>query len=182
MEQCTFKGGSAAIATALLLSGASATLSSLDVRDQVCHLSLSFSLSFSLSLSLSPCLQSRSRSPHREAKRARARSPTPEKEPERKWKRPAPGTGKGRGHAAVADKAAAKKAAKKKAAERELTEEEKMMAAMGIPIGFDTTKGKLTDPSTNMSGARRQTKRTYRQYMNRRGGFNRPLEPEKLRK
>eukprot|EP00163_Fabomonas_tropica_P005787 TRINITY_DN1541_c0_g1_i6.p2 TRINITY_DN1541_c0_g1~~TRINITY_DN1541_c0_g1_i6.p2 ORF type:complete len:147 (-),score=34.13 TRINITY_DN1541_c0_g1_i6:786-1226(-) len=54
MEQCTFKGGSAAIATALLLSGASATLSSLDVRDQVCHLSLSFSLSFSLSLSLSP--------------------------------------------------------------------------------------------------------------------------------
>jgi len=55
-------------------------------------------------------------------------------------------------------------------------EEEQMSKLMGFS-GFDTTKGKKTDGSTNASGIFKQPKRKYRQYMNRRGGFNRPLDP-----
>jgi len=56
-------------------------------------------------------------------------------------------------------------------------EEMAMMAAMGIPTGFDTTQGKGTgDPRCKIEGMRRKEVRKYRQYMNRRGGFNRPLD------
>nr|BAD62261.1 hypothetical protein [Oryza sativa Japonica Group] len=48
---------------------------------------------------------------------------------------------------------------------------------MGIPVGFDSTKGKHV-PDADVSGVRVVTKRQPRQYMNRRGGFNRPLPPE----
>lgn len=59
-------------------------------------------------------------------------------------------------------------------------EEFQMMQAMGIPFGFDSTKGKyVEDASANASAIKVKTKRSARQYMNRRGGFNRPLPAER---
>jgi U4/U6.U5 tri-snRNP-associated protein 3 len=55
-------------------------------------------------------------------------------------------------------------------------DEAAMMAALGLPGNFDTTQGKLV-PDGNVAGVRVQSKRQYRQYMNRKGGFNRPLAP-----
>lgn len=52
-----------------------------------------------------------------------------------------------------------------------------MMKMMGIPVGFDSTKGKPVE-GNDVSGIRVVTKRQPRQYMNRRGGFNRPLPAE----
>jgi len=53
-------------------------------------------------------------------------------------------------------------------------DDEAMMAAMGI-AGFGSTKGKHVEG--NQEGATKVKKtRTWRQYMNRRGGFNRPLD------
>nr|BAD62257.1 hypothetical protein [Oryza sativa Japonica Group] len=59
-------------------------------------------------------------------------------------------------------------------------EELEMMKMMGIPVGFDSTKGKHV-PDADVSGVRVVTKRQPRQYMNCRGGFNRPLPPERNR-
>lgn len=51
-----------------------------------------------------------------------------------------------------------------------------MMQMMGFG-GFDTTKGKEhQDGSVKAHASNIQIKRKYRQYMNRRGGFNRPLD------
>ncbi|KAG2158341.1 uncharacterized protein EDB93DRAFT_1120950 [Suillus bovinus] len=56
-------------------------------------------------------------------------------------------------------------------------DEEAMMAAMGL-TGFGTTKGKHVEG--NQEGSVNIKKiRTWRQYMNRRGGFNRPLDKVK---
>lgn len=53
-------------------------------------------------------------------------------------------------------------------------EEQEMMKLMGF-CAFDTTKGKKID--NNDEGAVHVIlKRKYRQYMNRKGGFNRPLD------
>lgn len=56
-------------------------------------------------------------------------------------------------------------------------DEIEMMKKLGIPVGFDSTKGKPV-PGADVSGVRAVTKRQPRQYMNRRGGFNRPLPAE----
>uniref|UniRef100_A0A4W6EB95 U4/U6.U5 small nuclear ribonucleoprotein 27 kDa protein n=1 Tax=Lates calcarifer TaxID=8187 RepID=A0A4W6EB95_LATCA len=56
------------------------------------------------------------------------------------------------------------------------TEEEiEMMKLMGFG-NFDSTKGKKTDGSVNAYAVNVTMKRKYRQYMNRKGGFNRPLD------
>ncbi|XP_054906549.1 U4/U6.U5 small nuclear ribonucleoprotein 27 kDa protein [Poeciliopsis prolifica] len=56
------------------------------------------------------------------------------------------------------------------------TEEEiEMMKTMGFG-SFDSTKGKKTDGSVNAYAVNVTMKRKYRQYMNRKGGFNRPLD------
>jgi len=53
-------------------------------------------------------------------------------------------------------------------------EEESMMGMMGL-TGFGSTKGKHVEG--NQEGTANVKKmRTWRQYMNRRGGFNRPLD------
>lgn len=53
-------------------------------------------------------------------------------------------------------------------------DEEAMMAAMGLS-SFGSTKGKHVEG--NQEGSVNVKKiRTWRQYMNRRGGFNRPLD------
>lgn len=56
-------------------------------------------------------------------------------------------------------------------------DEEEIMKKMGIPVGFNTSKGKYVGDA-NHSAVKLTTKRTPRQYMNRRGGFNRPLPAE----
>ncbi|KAK9839979.1 hypothetical protein WJX74_001425 [Apatococcus lobatus] len=59
-------------------------------------------------------------------------------------------------------------------------EEMQMMAGMGIPFGFDTTQGKdLKDDKVNAGAIKVKKNRLARQYMNRRGGFNRPLPAER---
>jgi U4/U6.U5 tri-snRNP-associated protein 3 len=59
-------------------------------------------------------------------------------------------------------------------------EEMQMMQAMGIPFGFDTTQGKeVEDEAANISAIKVKTTRSGRQFMNRKGGFNRPLPPER---
>jgi len=56
------------------------------------------------------------------------------------------------------------------------TEEEiEMMKLMGF-ASFDTTKGRKADGSANAHAVNVTMKRKYRQYMNRKGGFNRPLD------
>ncbi|MCO5567489.1 hypothetical protein L7F22_021182 [Adiantum nelumboides] len=56
-------------------------------------------------------------------------------------------------------------------------EEELMMKKFGMPTGFSTTKGCFV-PDANHSAIKFNSKRQPRQYMNRRGGFNRPLPAE----
>ncbi|GLE01380.1 hypothetical protein PINS_up010210 [Pythium insidiosum] len=59
-----------------------------------------------------------------------------------------------------------------------LSEEEQMQMLLGFG-GFDSTKGKSVEDNAvgpAAGAARKETKREYRQYMNRRGGFNRPLD------
>ncbi|SBT32811.1 conserved protein, unknown function [Plasmodium ovale wallikeri] len=59
--------------------------------------------------------------------------------------------------------------------EEDLSEGELLKKMMGI-TEFATSENKCHN-QTDMSGINRRTKRKYRQYMNRRGGFNRPLSP-----
>ncbi|KAG5457580.1 MAG: hypothetical protein BJ554DRAFT_2364 [Olpidium bornovanus] len=58
--------------------------------------------------------------------------------------------------------------------EGEVDEEQQMVAMLGFG-GFTSTKGKHV-PGVDMSGVNIKKVRTYRQYMNRRGGFNRALD------
>lgn len=60
-------------------------------------------------------------------------------------------------------------------AELDPNSDEYMMLQMGFPVGFDSTKGKKVE-GADVSYAQVAPKRQYRQYMNRRGGFNRPLD------
>ncbi|KZC06012.1 U4/U6.U5 small nuclear ribonucleoprotein 27 kDa protein [Dufourea novaeangliae] len=53
-------------------------------------------------------------------------------------------------------------------------EEQEMMRIMGF-CGFDSTKGKKVD-GNDVGAVHVILKRKYRQYMNRKGGFNRPLD------
>eukprot|EP00887_Chlorella_sp_A99_P005235 scaffold1.g5235.t1 len=63
----------------------------------------------------------------------------------------------------------------------ELTPEELMlMQQMGIPFGFDSTAGKhVDDEKANAGAVKVKSTRGARQFMNRRGGFNRPLPTER---
>ena len=59
-----------------------------------------------------------------------------------------------------------------------LDQEEQMRLLMGIQ-GFGTTKGKEVEDNKNSAArgvAAKNKARKYRQYMNRKNGFNRPLE------
>jgi len=53
-----------------------------------------------------------------------------------------------------------------------------LMKMMGLPGIFDTTKGKHVD-SNDWGVVKVKSQRVYRQYMNRKGGFNRKLDPDK---
>jgi len=58
--------------------------------------------------------------------------------------------------------------------EAELTDEQ--LQAMGFPTGFGTTKGKHVQGNID-GGADVVKQRKFRQYMNKRGGFNRSADP-----
>ena len=51
-----------------------------------------------------------------------------------------------------------------------------MQAVMGFR-GFKTTKNTKVAGNDKLYGVRKEKKTEYRQYMNRVGGFNRPLSP-----
>ena len=60
-------------------------------------------------------------------------------------------------------------------------EEDDEMAAMQAMMGFGgfgSTKGQKI-AGNNLGGVRKEKKSEYRQYMNRQGGFNRPLSPSR---
>ncbi|TXT12963.1 hypothetical protein VHUM_01364 [Vanrija humicola] len=56
-----------------------------------------------------------------------------------------------------------------------MDEETAAMAAMMGFGGFGTSKGQEVE-GNDVGGAKTHKKRTWRQYMNRRGGFNRALD------
>ncbi|BAM40287.1 cyclophilin-RNA interacting protein [Theileria orientalis strain Shintoku] len=58
----------------------------------------------------------------------------------------------------------------------ELKDEEELLRSMMGISSFETTKNKKHE-ETSVSGVKKKSKRKYRQYMNRRGGFNHPLSP-----
>lgn len=56
------------------------------------------------------------------------------------------------------------------------TDEAQMMRTMGFGT-FRSTKNTKVPGNDKNFGVRKEKKTTYRQYMNRAGGFNRPLSP-----
>ena len=57
----------------------------------------------------------------------------------------------------------------------DVTDEDKMMQQLMGFNGFDSTKGKKV-ANNDVYAINRKVERKYRQYMNRKGGFNRPLD------
>lgn len=58
-----------------------------------------------------------------------------------------------------------------------------MMQNLGLPFGFNTTQGlQIDDEAANESAVKISSQRKPRQYMNRKGGFNRPLPAEQTGK
>lgn len=125
--------------------------------------------------------RSRSRSPS--PRRRRSRSPIRRRSRSRSWSPPrrrSRSTSRGRESTKEAPKRAVSKFLMERTpiTEKDLegkTEEEKeMMKLMGFG-NFETTKGKHVAGNVAY-GVHVIHKRKYRQYMNRKGGFNRPLD------
>ena len=58
-----------------------------------------------------------------------------------------------------------------------------MMQALGLPFGFQTTQGtEVEDEAANESAVKITSQRKPRQFMNRKGGFNRLLPAEQTGK
>ncbi|XP_077325558.1 U4/U6.U5 small nuclear ribonucleoprotein 27 kDa protein [Lithobates pipiens] len=110
--------------------------------------------------------RSRSRSPHRRRSRSPRRLRSSSSSP-------------GRHDDEKKDGKDSKVAKERQIAAEELegkTEEEiEMIKLMGFG-SFDSTKGRKVDGSVNAYAINVSQKRKYRQYMNRKGGFNRPLD------
>ncbi|XP_011840432.1 PREDICTED: U4/U6.U5 small nuclear ribonucleoprotein 27 kDa protein [Mandrillus leucophaeus] len=115
--------------------------------------------------------RSRSRSPRRE--RRRSRSTSRERERRRRER------SRSRERDRRRSRSRSPHRRRSRFAEEDLegkTEEEiEMMKLMGF-ASFDSTKGKKVDGSVNAYAINVSQKRKYRQYMNRKGGFNRPLD------
>ncbi|XP_062399109.1 U4/U6.U5 small nuclear ribonucleoprotein 27 kDa protein [Sardina pilchardus] len=109
--------------------------------------------------------RSRSRSPHRRRSRSPRRHRSSSLSPQRKDRRD--------------DDKKDKPAKVHQISEEDMqgkTEEEiEMMKLMGFG-SFDSSKGKKKNGSVNAHAINVSQKRKYRQYMNRKGGFNRPLD------
>ncbi|XP_075960743.1 U4/U6.U5 small nuclear ribonucleoprotein 27 kDa protein isoform X1 [Anarhichas minor] len=119
--------------------------------------------------------RSRSRDRDRERRRSRSRSPH-----RRRSSRSPP-----RRHRSSSSPSEERKDSKEKSVkpitisaedmEGKTEEEIEMMKLMGFG-SFETSKGRKTDGSVNAFAINVSMKRKYRQYMNRKGGFNRPLD------
>jgi len=60
----------------------------------------------------------------------------------------------------------------------DLQSEIALLKMMGLPVGFNTSKGKHVE-GNDWGAVKVKSQRVYRQYMNRKGGFNRKLDPDK---
>ncbi|KAK4995965.1 hypothetical protein LTR66_004319 [Elasticomyces elasticus] len=76
----------------------------------------------------------------------------------------------------TATNATSDKRAKTDVPEEEYDTEEEMKRKMGF-VGFRSTKNTKVPGNDKNYAVRKDKKTTYRQYMNRTGGFNRPLSP-----
>ncbi|KAF2397247.1 DUF1777-domain-containing protein [Trichodelitschia bisporula] len=120
----------------------------------------------------------RQRSPGRARSPARARSPPRGPRPDRGGKdKPAPKVVPLKGKAGGELKKEEDKMEVDLPEGLELTPEElTMMKTMGF-LNFKTTKNTKVPGNDRNYGVRKEKKAEYRQYMNRTGGFNRPLSP-----
>ncbi|XP_054717857.1 U4/U6.U5 small nuclear ribonucleoprotein 27 kDa protein-like isoform X2 [Uloborus diversus] len=126
--------------------------------------------------------RSRSRSPS--PRRRRSRSPIRRRSRSRSWSPPRNRRSRSGSRGRESTKDAPKRAVSKFLMERtpitekdlegKTDEEKEMMKLMGFG-NFDTTKGKHVAGNVAY-GVHIIHKRKYRQYMNRKGGFNRPLD------
>lgn len=134
--------------------------------------------------------RSRSRSPEpyrrRERYRPHRRSRSPGEPGRRDWERDRAACEDGGGRRGGERDAEARREEKKKAEaeaadlgpREDEDEEAAMMRLMGFS-GFDSTSGKEVEGNAAAGTVKVKSKRQARQYMNRRGGFNRPLPKEK---
>lgn len=115
----------------------------------------------------------RSRSPYRRHSRSpRRRSRSLSRSPRRRS--PQSSGTKAQEQGAVPNFLLERPAVTEKDLEGKTEEEKEMMKMMGFG-NFDSTKGKHV-PGNNLYFVHLIQKRKYRQYMNRKGGFNRPLD------
>ncbi|VDI73040.1 U4/U6.U5 tri-snRNP-associated protein 3 [Mytilus galloprovincialis] len=122
----------------------------------------------------------RRRSPRRERERHRSRSASPKSIHKREKERhePPPSTTSSSHGSSSSDSRPPKQPQAPKITAQELkgmSEEEVQMAKLMGFASFNTTKNKKVDGNDSYA-AYLPKKRRYRQYMNRRGGFNRPLD------
>eukprot|EP00440_Ansanella_granifera_P038300 gb/GFBE01041554.1/.p1 GENE.gb/GFBE01041554.1/~~gb/GFBE01041554.1/.p1 ORF type:complete len:148 (+),score=37.96 gb/GFBE01041554.1/:1-444(+) len=108
----------------------------------------------------------RSRSRGRSKERRKERSPE---------KKPAPKRGRSESEGSDSDKSSDDEEEMKEFLLSTDMPEDQMLSKMMGFSAFDSSKGK-DHGSSDLSDVKRATKRQYRQYMNRRGGFNRPLD------
>uniref|UniRef100_A0A336KUR6 U4/U6.U5 small nuclear ribonucleoprotein 27 kDa protein n=1 Tax=Culicoides sonorensis TaxID=179676 RepID=A0A336KUR6_CULSO len=140
-------------------------------RDRIKHRKRSKSREKSLSRSRSPVERRRkerrySRSPIERSRRAtRSRSRSYERERRRS---PVPSSSH------KSSKVSRATSSKKDFEGPQSVDEQEMMKTMGF-TGFSTTKGKKVE-GNDVGEVHVILKRKYRQYMNRKGGFNRPLD------
>ncbi|OOQ90260.1 hypothetical protein PEBR_06081 [Penicillium brasilianum] len=123
----------------------------------------------------------RSRSPGRNGTKTRSRSPPPrgpkgDRRPDRKDPRP-----RDDGRTANGSAVTGHHAEEMEVDFKEDADEDEMEAMMRKSMGFTrfrTTKNTKV-PGNDIYGVRKEKKSEYRQYMNRTGGFNRPLSPSR---
>ncbi|CEJ59520.1 Putative Podospora anserina S mat genomic DNA chromosome 2, supercontig 2 (Fragment) [Penicillium brasilianum] len=123
----------------------------------------------------------RSRSPGRNGTKTRSRSPPPrgpkgDRRPDRKDPRP-----RDDGRTANGSAVTGRHAEEMEVDFKEDADEDEMEAMMRKSMGFTrfrTTKNTKV-PGNDIYGVRKEKKSEYRQYMNRTGGFNRPLSPSR---
>ncbi|KAM9313128.1 U4/U6.U5 small nuclear ribonucleoprotein 27 kDa protein isoform 1-T2 [Gastrophryne carolinensis] len=114
--------------------------------------------------------RSRSRSPHRRRSRSPRRHRSSSSSPVRGRDKRSDDRREGRD-----SKVAKERQIAAEDLEGKTEEEIEMIKIMGFGA-FDTSKGKKKEGAVNAYAINVSQKRKYRQYMNRKGGFNRPLD------
>ncbi|TDH12435.1 U4/U6.U5 small nuclear ribonucleoprotein 27 kDa protein isoform X2 [Sander lucioperca] len=119
--------------------------------------------------------RTRSRDRDRERRRSRSRSPHRRRSRSPPRRHPSSSTSPSDEGKDAKDKSAKPIQISEEDMEGKTEEEIEMMKQMGFG-SFSTSKGRKTDGSVNAFAVNVTMKRKYRQYMNRKGGFNRPLD------